>query len=109
MVPWANHEKVLLRLIMSFQQLVDFDWAVKVFLVPPAGNIQRRHSHAVQPRRESLTLPEIVIVRTVGEVAPAWELAVKVLRFNVRERAEFQIPLVGIKRVDDLRNIRHLL
>ena len=83
MVPRADHEKVLLLRIMPFEKLVDLDWTVEVFLVPPARNVQSRHGHARQPRLKALPFPERVVIRMIDEVVPARQLALKVFRVRV--------------------------
>ena len=70
MVPRTDHEKVLLLRVVPFRKLVDLDWAVEVFLVPPR-DVQRRHGHARQPRLKALSFPERVVIRMIDEVVPA--------------------------------------
>src|ERR1051326_2087042 len=57
-VPWTNHEEILFRSVVSFEQLVNFQRTVEVFLIPPARNVQRRYGHTVQPRRKRLPRSE---------------------------------------------------
>src|SRR5579883_2559609 len=57
-IPGADDQKILMRGIVFFEQLIDLEGAVEIFLIPPAGDVQRRHGDAIQPWREALALPE---------------------------------------------------
>src|SRR5688500_17450607 len=105
MVPRTHDQEILFLCIVAFEQLIDFDRTVEIFLVPPSGHVERRHCHAIEPRCKRLPLPESVIVGMVYEVAPGWDLPLKILRVDVRERSEIQIPLVSIVTIYQGRNI----
>src|ERR1051325_9156430 len=108
MVPWSNDEKVLFSGVVTFEQLVDLDWTIEVFLVPPTGDVECRHGDAIEPRRERLAFPKRGVVGFVDEGGPGGDLALEVFLIRIREWTEFQIPLVGVKLVDDLRDVGDL-
>src|SRR5689334_10557613 len=108
MIPWTNHEEVLFRSVVTLEQLVDLDWTVEVFLIPPAGHVQDRHRDLVQPRRKRLAFPKHIVVRLSNEVGPCRQLALKILCVRIRERAEFQVPVVRIEVIDNRVNVRDL-
>src|ERR1043165_6204981 len=88
-VPWSSDEKFLFRYVVTFEQLVDPDWTIEVFLVPPTRDVQRRHGDAIEPRRECLAFPERGVIGFVDEGGPGWDLALEILLIRVRERTEF--------------------
>src|SRR6266705_4116091 len=47
-VPWAEHQKVLMFLIELFQRVVSRQRAIIIFLVPPAADHQRRDGCRLQ-------------------------------------------------------------
>ncbi len=96
MVPRTDDEEVLVRRVVPLEQFVDLDRTVKIFLVPPAGHVQRRHRHAFQPRREGLPLPESIVIGMIDEVVPGWEPVVEILPVDIRQRPELEIPLVSV-------------
>jgi hypothetical protein len=108
MIPWSYDKKVLVQLVVTFKEFINFEGSVKVFLVPPTRDIQCRHGNFIEPWFESLSFPERVIVRMIYEVVPRWQLIVKVFPVCVREWAELEIPLVSIKGVDDVCGRRNL-
>src|SRR5688572_2693800 len=85
-VPRTDDEEVLFRRVVTFEQFVDLDWTVEVFLVPPTSDVQRRHRNSSEPRLEALPLPERVVVRMVDEVVPARQTAFEILRASIRQR-----------------------
>ena len=90
---------------MLFEQFIDFHRPIKVFLIPPTRDIERRHRNAIEPRGEALSFPKCVIVGMIDEVVPGRKLVVEILRVRVRKRAQIQVPLVSIKTIDDRRHI----
>src|SRR6185369_14973137 len=108
MIPWTNDEKVLLRGVVPLEQLVDLDWTIEVFLVPPTCDVQGWHCDTIQPRRKCLAFPERCVIGFVDEVGPGGNLALKILFIRVREWAEFQVPLVGVELINDLGYVGNL-
>src|SRR5688500_12226838 len=108
MVPRTDHKEVLLLRIVAFEQFIDLDGAVEVFLVPPTGDVQCRDGYASEPRLKSLSFPERVVIRMTDEIVPGGKLAVEELRIGIRKWSKVQIPLVGVVAIDDVCGIGDL-
>ena len=71
MIPWPGDEIIHVVVICLLENLIGFDRAIEIFLVPPTGDDEirdlrlRRHDRRRDPRT-----PEDVIVRMLHEVAP---------------------------------------
>jgi hypothetical protein len=102
-IPRSDDEKVLAPGVVLLQQLVDLDRPVEIFLIPPAGHVQRGHRDPVQPRRKRLPLPERVVVGMADEVVPGRERLVEIAAIGVPQRAELEIPVVGVVAIDQRR------
>ncbi len=102
-IPRSDDEKVLVLRVVLLEQLVDLDRPVEIFLIPPAGDVERRHRDAVQPRRERLPLPERVVVGMTDEVVPGRQRLAEIAAIGVRQRAELEIPVVGVVAIDQRR------
>src|SRR6185437_649119 len=102
-IPRTNHEKILFRTVVTFEQLVDLERPVKILLVPPTGNVQDRHGHAVEPWRKSLALPKRAVVRLAYKVVPRRQLAFEILRVRIREGTKVQIPVIRVEPIDHSR------
>src|SRR4030042_60645 len=96
----AGPERQGLREGEASDQLIDLQGTIEILLVPPPGYVERRDGHAVEPRREALSLPERVVVGMVDEVVPRRNLPPEKPRIDRRERAKLQIPPVGIVAVE---------
>src|SRR5215813_4652168 len=83
MIPGADDQEVLVGRIMLLEQLIDFQRTIKVFLIPPSRDVERRDGYLVQPGCECLALPERIIVRMIDEVVPSREFIVKILCVSV--------------------------
>ena len=92
--PGAEHEEVLVVLVVGLQLLVDLDGAVEVLGVVPAGDVKRGHGDALQIREDAahLRLPVLVHVRMLDESVPHPRLAVQQLTVDPGERAHLQVP-----------------
>ena len=108
-IPGSDDEKVLLLRVVFLEQLVDLDRPVEIFLIPPAGDVERRHRDAVQPRRKRLPFPERVVVGMADEIVPGRQRLAEVPAIGVRQRAELEIPVVGVVAIDQRRGRGHLL
>src|SRR5262249_20565170 len=82
-IPRTDDEEVLVVFVELLQPLVDLYRAVEVFLVPPPGDVERRHRHLGERRDQRLLLPELVVVRMRDVVVPGGNLSVQVLRVRV--------------------------
>ena len=89
--------------VEPLERVVDAHWAVEILLVPPAGDVQRRHLHAGQVRNHGLALPELVVIRVRDVVVPGGNLSVQVLRVHVRERTEAEIPVERVVAIEGER------
>src|SRR5947208_3719421 len=57
-VPRADHEEILIVLVVFLQRLIYLERAVEIFLVPPTSDIECRHRHAGEIWRDCLFFPE---------------------------------------------------
>ena len=69
-IPRADDEIVLVLRVVLLERAVDRDRAVEVLLIPPAGDVQRRHADAVEVLHERFALPERIEVGMLDEVVP---------------------------------------
>ena len=76
-VPRPDDEAVEVLRIVLLERRVDLERAEEVLLVPPAGDVQRRHGDLAQVRDHGLLLPERVVVGVRDEVVPGRDLAVE--------------------------------
>src|SRR6185295_11121013 len=60
--PRSDDEIVLFRAVVLLERVVDPDRSVEIFLVPPAGDAERRHLHRADLRDHRLALPEFVVI-----------------------------------------------
>src|SRR5262249_21292700 len=107
LIPRTWHKKIQMRRIVLLQRLVDSERAVEIFLIPPAGYIQRRDSDRGRLARERLTHPEVVVVRMRYKIIPRRNLSVKILLIHVGKRADVQVPLVRVVAIE-LKLFAHL-
>ena len=68
----------------------------RVFLIPETGDVQVRDRRTLDLRVPRLALVECVVVRVLDRLVPGRNRIVEVLRVDVREWTEPQIPLVGV-------------
>ena len=95
MPPGAEHEEVLVVVVVLLELLVDLDGAVEVLGVPPAGNVERRHGHALQVGEDAahFGLPVLVHVGMGHVVVPHARVAVEHLG-DPGQRAHLQVARV---------------
>ena len=67
-----------------------------IFLVPESGNIEIGNGGGVKLAHPGFFFPEVVVVGMVDARIPVRNRSVKVLRVDVGERAEIEIPLVSV-------------
>src|SRR5688500_1791970 len=91
-VPRSDDEEVEIRRVTLLELPVDLDGTVEVFLVPPAGDVERGDAWPIDLRRHGLALPEGIPVRVCDEVVPRRDLSLEVFRIDVGERAELEVP-----------------
>src|SRR5687768_234780 len=65
MIPGAYDQIIQALDILLFQFLIDFQRAIKVFLIPPTRDVQGRHIHLRQILRGGLLLPEGIVIRMI--------------------------------------------
>src|SRR5262249_12496435 len=99
-VPRPDDQAVELPRIVPLESLVDREGTVEVLLVPPARDAQRRNEHVADVGDHRLPLPEFVVVRMFDEVVPRGDLSLKEECVDVGERAEGQVPAVGVVPVE---------
>ena len=95
-IPGPDDEEVQVVRIVLLERRVDRERPVEVLLVPPSRHVERRDPDLAEVRHHRLPLPEGVVVRVRDEVVPRRDLPVEVLRVHVRERAEREVPVVGV-------------
>src|SRR5690606_41026304 len=61
-VPRPDDKEIHILRIVLLEQFVYFDRAIEIFLIPPTGDVERRHSYFIKPRSERLPFPECVII-----------------------------------------------
>ena len=81
-VPRADDQVVQAAGVVLLERLVDVERAVEVLLVPPAGDVQRRHLHPADVGDERLPLPELVVVGMAHEVVPGRDRSRRKRRFT---------------------------
>src|SRR5262249_56598121 len=71
-IPGTDDEKVPVVVIAFFKFLVHLKWAVKVFGIEPANDMQRRNSHLIHVRKHGTVakFPITVVVRVFHEGVP---------------------------------------
>lgn len=111
-VPGADDEVVDALRIVLLEGAVDAERTVEVLLVPPAGDIERRHRAARQLRQHRLRAPERVVVGVGDIVVPGWDAAAEVLFVDILQRAELQIPIKRVVAIETelfgrLRRLHH--
>ena len=95
--PRPHDEIILVRRVVLLQLAVDRDGAVEILLVPPASHIEGGHGDACEVRPHRLPLPEAVVIGMLGEIRPSGQpLLLEHFRLDVRERAEAEVPFVGV-------------
>src|SRR5437868_12360881 len=62
-IPRTNNQVVQVLRVVLLEQLVDTNRPVKVFLIPPASDVQRRYGDPIHIWRHCLTLPECIEAR----------------------------------------------
>ena len=105
-VPRTGHEIIQVVGVFLFEQFVNLHGTIKIFLVPPAGDVQVGNSGPREKVGHGLLLPEGVVVGVRDEVAPGGKPAVNVFLVGVRKRAELQVPIVGVEAVELEREVR---
>ena len=99
-VPRPDDESVQIARVVLLERVVDRQRAVEVLLVPPAGHVQRRYLDVPDVRDHRLPLPEVVVVRMLDEVVPGRNLSVEEEGVDVGERAQRQVPAVGVVPIE---------
>ena len=89
----------MLRIVL-LERIVDANRTVEVFLIPPAGDAERRHLHVVNRGDQRLPLPELVVIRMKDEIVPGRNLFVKILRVRVGKRTERQVPVERVVAIE---------
>src|ERR687887_2178863 len=69
-IPWPDDEKILVLCVEFLEPLVDLNGPVEILLIPPAGDVERRHGDLRQRWNQRLHLPEAVVVRVRDIVIP---------------------------------------
>src|SRR4051812_27917960 len=69
-VPWPQHDKIVIGLIEFLERRISRERSVIVFLVPPAADDQRRHVSFLQIVSRAAGLPVIVIAGMGDERIP---------------------------------------
>ena len=101
MPPRPDDNRVFAPRVMLLELAVDRQRSIKIFLIPPTADTQRRHRHAFEIRLHRLLLPERIVVRMLGEIGPRWKcLVLQIARLHVRERAQREIPVVRVVLVE---------
>src|SRR5581483_6014777 len=100
LTPSPDHHATPSLPLVPLHQLANFHPPAPILLIPPARDVERRHGHAIQVRRERLLLPEPVVIRVRDEIIPRRQLPMEIFLVDVREGPEFQIPLEGVVPVE---------
>ena len=99
-IPRAGDEIVQMPVVALLHQLEDFLWAVKIFLIPPARNVERGYGCLLQEREEGLFPPIFIAVRVPDEIVPGGKPTVKVKPVDVRQGAQIQVPVVSVVAIE---------
>src|SRR2546427_1856844 len=67
-----------------------------IFLIPEAGDIQIGNGGSMELIHPGFFFPEIVVIGMCNGIVPVRNRAVQIFRVDVSERAQGEIPLVGI-------------
>src|SRR5438067_440686 len=95
MIPWPEHDEVVITLVELFERGIRCQGAVKVFLIPPPADYQGRDACRLELVSIAACLPIIVVSRMRDERIPRWKLSF--VQFgDSAERSFFEIPIVGV-------------
>ena len=94
--PWAGHDEVRALRIILFRMVKDLPRAPGILLIPESSDVQVRDGRGMELIHPCFFLPEFVVVRVIDGRVPVRNRAVKIFRVDVGERAEIEIPLVGV-------------
>src|SRR5262249_52284421 len=108
MVPWSQHDEIVIAGIEFLKGRVGRQGAVIIFLIPPAAHHERRHRCRFQIIFRTSCLPIAVVIRVAYERVPRRE--VSGIQFSdLAEPALFQIPVVRVFIESDLSNVLRTL
>ncbi len=94
--PRTRHHEIRVLRIVLFRVTENLPRAPRIFLIPESRDVQIRHGRGVKLVDPRFFLPEFVVVRMIDARIPVRNRAVQIFRVDVRERAEIEIPLVGV-------------
>src|SRR5580692_3369309 len=86
--------------IVFLEEFVNLHRAVGIFLIPPASDVEIWHGWFLEDVRHGFLLPESVVIVMRDEILPGGQGTVDVVLVGVGERAEAQIPLVGVELIE---------
>src|SRR4051812_15903826 len=86
--------------VVLLERIVNRNRSVEIFLVPESSNAERRHGRVGQVFHNCLTLPELIPVGMREVVVPRRYFAVQILRVDVGERTEREIPVVRVVTIE---------
>src|SRR5262249_47227380 len=75
-IPRTRNEEIDPLLVVRLERLVNLDRAVKVLLIPPARDSERRDGYLLQVPGHRLPPPELVVVGVIDEIVPGGNFAV---------------------------------
>src|SRR5512146_3467333 len=87
-IPGTDDEEVLVVAVELLEAFVDRHGTVEVFLVPPAGHIERGNRDLRERGNERLALPELIVVGMRDKIVPRRDLPLEHTRIDIRPTAE---------------------
>src|SRR2546423_12483404 len=95
MVPWPEHDEVMIALVELFERGIRCQRAIKVFLIPPPADYQRSDARSFELVSVTACLPIVVVSRMRDERIPGRKLSF--VQFgDSAERSFFEIPIIGV-------------
>ena len=108
-VPRSRHHLRQVLRVVARLRLVDSPRTPGVFLIPEAGDVQRRHVRPAQHVRPALTGIECVVIGMIEQRRERRRLPLQVIAIDRRRRSLLQEEVVGIHRRIDERLVLHLV
>src|ERR1700722_4456303 len=106
MRPGARDHEIIAMRAALIRLAKDLPRPPRVFLIPEPGNVQYRNFRTPKLASPGVFFPIRIVIRMTDNIVPERQRAVQILRIDVREGAETQIPTIGIVEIELERCVR---